>query len=1169
MRNAGRRALGWLLCLGILACALALASAPALAAPGHLYHSTFGEAGPGPGQLEQPGSVAVEEVALGHVGAVYVADTGNNRVEWFSPEGVKVEGSFDGHATPAGGFGSIDDIAVDNSEDPLDLSAGDVYVLDRANDVVDKFSANGEWIATIGEGAAGEPLEGAAAITVDREGRLFVYESKGRIIGYDASLDNGYMSQTVATPAASAIAVDGEGNFYLDLVNGEIEKVNAAGETLVKELIGTSPTENPTLNAVALALDQASSEVYAVETVSFAGFESARNRLEVGVFGKIAGCTATAPCDFAPPGTMQERFGKRQLRPPAPASIAVDAHTNTVYVTEAHLNQVLVFTPTLTPVVEGEAIATVGSRDARLTAEIGTHATASSYQIEYGTTAGYGENTAAVPASPQADPFAVNVRVGGLQPETSYHARLVATNEHGTSYGPDLAFTTSGTGETTLPDGRAYELVSPNAATDANVYVRGTSANTRPDVRSINPARASADGDAVTYSAEAQPTGGAGSTGEGRGDQFRAARGPTGWTATDIMPHRAQYRAYQGFSGDLALGMASTYTQPPLTPEAPANCEVLYSWSATSEAFHATFTTLKTPGVCGSPVYAGISGDDTHVIFQTSAAVTANALEGGGGDNLYEEPVGGAPVLVSVLPDGQPVANATFGVGEGFPGWTEQGEEGSDFDRVISTDGSRLVWTDLDTSLGPENPQGTTRLFLRENPEGPNPKTVQVDGAVGGGGQYWGASDDDAYIFFTKNEDLYRFDVETQTTSDLIPTGGVAGVVGVSHDGAIVYFVAKPVLSTKPNSAGEKAATETCSAGNPPSEEELQGVMGPGRGCNLYALRVGESPRFVAILMAEDNQSPRDIASNSSDGDWRGAQALRTAELSHDGQTIAFRSARNLTGYVANGEREIFVYDLASEALLCASCNPTGEPAKRGDVFQEEGVNYTELSETHVPVEAAGTEQVPYQPRWISANGGRIFFDTRSSLVAADTNNLEDVYEWERNNEGSCHRVAGCIYLLSGTGTGESYLLDASENGDDVFFTSRTDLVPDDRGENVVLYDARVGGGFSQASQACTGTGCQGVPPAAPAFATPPSVTFSGTGNFSSPGPKRSVKPKTAATIRAQRLARALRACRTKRNRGKRASCEKRARKRFGPTPKAKRSAYTSRTPSQKRRIKP
>jgi hypothetical protein len=54
-----------------------------------------------------------------------------------------------------------------------------------------------------------------------------------------------------------------------------------------------------------------------------------------------------------------------------------------------------------------------------------------------------------------------------------------------------------------------------------------------------------------------------------------------------------------------------------------------------------------------------------------------------------------------------------------------------------------------------------------------------------------------------------------------------------------------------------------------------------------------------------------------------------------------------------------------------------------------------------------------------------------------------------------------------------------------------------------------VNGGFPPPAQvsACSGSACQGVPPAPPIFATPPSVTYNGVGNFAPPA-KLVVKPK-------------------------------------------------------------
>ena len=102
------------------------------------------------------------------------------------------------------------------------------------------------------------------------------------------------------------------------------------------------------------------------------------------------------------------------------------------------------------------------------------------------------------------------------------------------------------------------------------------------------------------------------------------------------------------------------------------------------------------------------------------------------------------------------------------------------------------------------------------------------------------------------------------------------------------------------------------------------------------------------------------------------------------------------------------------------------------------------------------------------------------------------------------------MYLLSsGTDPENSYLIGADASGDNVFFVSRAQLTPADRGnEGDVVYDARVDGVQPPAVAVCEGTGCQGVPPTPPIFATPSSVTFNGIGNFpvSAPPSKETIK---------------------------------------------------------------
>ena len=184
----------------------------------------------------------------------------------------------------------------------------------------------------------------------------------------------------------------------------------------------------------------------------------------------------------------------------------------------------------------------------------------------------------------------------------------------------------------------------------------------------------------------------------------------------------------------------------------------------------------------------------------------------------------------------------------------------------------------------------------------------------------------------------------------------------------------------------------------------------------------------------------------------------------------------------------------------------------------------------------------------MSGDGSRVFFDSEESLVAQDTNGRQDVYEWERSGSGTCHEQSGCVYLLSGgTSFSGSWLLGAGLSGNDVFFVTRARLVPQDQNENDDLYDARVDGVLPVAAPACTGTGCQGVPAPPPPFATPPSVTFSGVGDFPPPPATAIVRSKQKAHTRAQRLVAALKACTRDRQKKKRMTCEAEARRTYGP----------------------
>lgn len=150
-----------------------------------------------------------------------------------------------------------------------------------------------------------------------------------------------------------------------------------------------------------------------------------------------------------------------------------------------------------------------------------------------------------------------------------------------------------------------------------------------------------------------------------------------------------------------------------------------------------------------------------------------------------------------------------------------------------------------------------------------------------------------------------------------------------------------------------------------------------------------------------------------------------------------------------------------------------------------------------------------------------------------------NIYEWYR----------GQVSLLA---TGEVEAIDmGGPDGRDVFIKTYQQLAPQDTDFTSDLYDLRTGGGFpapASAAEPCNPeVSCQSEALVAPAGSTPASSVFSGPGNdllASLPA----VKPRTTASKpldRAQKLAKALKACRSKSKR-KQAACIKQAEKRYG-----------------------
>jgi hypothetical protein len=89
------------------------------------------------------------------------------------------------------------------------------------------------------------------------------------------------------------------------------------------------------------------------------------------------------------------------------------------------------------------AATAVGPRSAVLQGAVNPHDKSTAYAFEYGTTTAYGKLSPPASAGKGKSDVAVSYALAGLLPTTTYHFRLVASNDDGVARGADVAFTTS------------------------------------------------------------------------------------------------------------------------------------------------------------------------------------------------------------------------------------------------------------------------------------------------------------------------------------------------------------------------------------------------------------------------------------------------------------------------------------------------------------------------------------------------------------------------------------------------------------------------------------------------------------------------------------------------------------------------------------------------------
>jgi hypothetical protein len=150
--------------------------------PGGEVLRRWGKPGTGPGEFKfiagdptTPTEVA-GSIAVGRTGMVYVSDSGNTRVQVFTPQGRFIR-QFGSYGSGKGQFFFPGPLVVDGS--------GNVYVGDDQNRTLAKFSPAGKVIWRIGGSASSDPdlLGHQNPTSIDVHGRLVVVnDDQGRVL---------------------------------------------------------------------------------------------------------------------------------------------------------------------------------------------------------------------------------------------------------------------------------------------------------------------------------------------------------------------------------------------------------------------------------------------------------------------------------------------------------------------------------------------------------------------------------------------------------------------------------------------------------------------------------------------------------------------------------------------------------------------------------------------------------------------------------------------------------------------------------------------------------------------------------------------------------------------------------------------------------------------------
>jgi NHL repeat-containing protein len=700
------------------------------------------------------------------------------------------------------------------------------------------------------------------------------------------------------------------------------------------------------------------------------------------------------------------------------------------------------------PVISDDHTASVTDTEAILKARINPEGLETTYRFEYGLSTAYGQSTQLRSAGADRSEHSVSAILEGLEPNTTYHWRIVASNSSDAAEGEDHAFTTNrplvaepdscpnktlrGGAAALLPDCRAYEMVSPLDKNGGDITRTGVPSGSDPG----SYVQVSPNGDRLTYttgtSFAEQPS-------SFDFNQYLATREEEGWSSQGIHPPVVNRPADSGLFGHLRDFMAFTpdlcdtwlidYQTPPLTEDAQPDHRNLFRRHNCEPGVGELEALMPVPEVelpegTDSGKYVeqdsvqGISEDGRHAVFVANAALIPQAAPHDEDGQVYDR-FEGALRVVSVLPHGGADPSSAV-VGSG---WLHN------LEHAVSENGSRAYWT----SLSGGSSRSIGAIYLRTNPE--QAQSSQVLGSATGAGNLSGPTSakgklvsgsidvtevDPPFGAFKVGQGIEGAGIAPGTTVAKVGFGTLKLSAPASASGsgvALTGLASKEVknvttttgafavgqtiagegipLGTTIAAIGEgtltlsAAATETRTAN---ALEAFSECAEPEKACTV-PVSEGDNAFFWAA-------SPDGSAALYSEGDFeKGEATLHEFRLEGPGgEPVRRVVAEDVRGVAGNSEDLSRVYFASEEALPEAGQNSEDEEAQAGEpnLYLQDGETLrfvATLIEGDLGIAEAGGAGMAYdvasgipffRATRATPDGSRLAFQSRTPLTGFD-----------------------------------------------------------------------------------------------------------------------------------------------------------------------------------------